>query len=105
MKALAKTERSPVLWLEDVLIAGVGPIGIVAAAVARPMGTAVVALNVKNGRTLRCAPYIPESSITQRVPRDLLLEPQHFDLASDVVPDLPQLDYLDPILLLWDTHD
>jgi hypothetical protein len=54
---------------------------------------------------LRGAPYIPESSITQRVPRDLLLELQHFDLAADVVPDLPQLDSFDPILLLWDTHD
>ena len=54
---------------------------------------------------LRGAPYIPESSISRRVPRDLLLELQHFDLASDVVPDLPQLDSFDPILLLWDTHD
>jgi hypothetical protein len=54
---------------------------------------------------LRGAPYIPESSISQRVPRDLLLELQHFDLASDVVPDLPQLDSFDPMLLLWDTHD
>jgi hypothetical protein len=51
------------------------------------------------------APYIPESPITQRVPRDLLVELQHFDLASDVVPDLPQLDSFDPILLLWATHD
>jgi Glycosyl hydrolases family 2, sugar binding domain/Glycosyl hydrolases family 2 len=54
---------------------------------------------------LRGAPYIPESSITQRVPRDLLLELQHFDLASDVVPNLPQLDSFDPLLMLWDTHD
>ena len=54
---------------------------------------------------LRGGPYIPESSISRRVPRDLLLELQHFDLASDVVPDLPQLDSFDPILLLWDTHD
>ena len=54
---------------------------------------------------LRGAPYIPESAITQRVPRDLLLELQHFDLASDVVPDLPQLDSFDSMLLLWDTHD
>jgi len=54
---------------------------------------------------LRGAPYIPESSLTRRVPRDLLLELQHFDLASDVVPDLPQLDSFDPILMLWDTHD
>ena len=54
---------------------------------------------------LRGAPYIPDSPLTQRVPRDLLLELQHFDLASDVVPDLPQLESFDPILLLWDTHD
>ena len=54
---------------------------------------------------LRGAPYIPESALTRRVPRDLLLELQHFDLASEVVPNLPQLDSFDPLLLLWDTHD
>jgi hypothetical protein len=54
---------------------------------------------------LRGALYIPESAITKRAPRDLLLELQNFDLAADVVPELPPLDSLDPILLLWDTHD
>ncbi len=54
---------------------------------------------------LRGAPYIPQSGISAQVPRDLLLELQHFDLSSQVVPDLPQLQSFDPILLLWDTHD
>jgi hypothetical protein len=54
---------------------------------------------------LRGAPYIPKSPLTQQVPHDLLLELQHFDLASEVVRELPQLDSFDPILLLWDTHD
>jgi glycosyl hydrolase family 2 len=54
---------------------------------------------------LRGAPYIPDSPLARTVPRDLLLELQHFDLASDVVPNLPQLDSFDPMLLLWDTHD
>lgn len=54
---------------------------------------------------LRGAPFIPHHPITQRVPRELLLELQHFDLASEVVPNLPHLDSFDPVLLLWDTHD
>ncbi len=54
---------------------------------------------------LRGAPYIPDRPLGGRLPRDLLLELQHFDLASEVVPDLPQLDSWDPHLLLWDTHD
>lgn len=54
---------------------------------------------------LRGAPYIPHSAISDRVPHALLLELQHFDLASEVVPNLAHLDSFDPILLLWDTHD
>ncbi len=54
---------------------------------------------------LRGAPYISDNLLAGRVPRDFFVELQHFDLASDVVPNLPQLDSWDPILLLWDTHD
>lgn len=54
---------------------------------------------------LRGAPYIPSHPVNKVVPRDLLVELQHFDLASDVVPNLAQLEACDPILLLWDTHD
>lgn len=54
---------------------------------------------------LRGAPFVPEPGLPPVVPRDLLLELQHFDLASRVVPDPPYLEYVDPLLLLWDTHD
>lgn len=54
---------------------------------------------------LRGGPYIPASALSRRVPRDFFVELQHFDLAADVVPNLPHLGSFDPILLLWDTHD
>lgn len=54
---------------------------------------------------LRGAPYFSTNAFGQGIPRDLLVELQHFDLASRVVPDLPHLDSFDPVLLLWDTHD
>ncbi|HEY5914941.1 MAG TPA: sugar-binding domain-containing protein [Verrucomicrobiae bacterium] len=54
---------------------------------------------------LRGAPYVPDSGFSPRVPRELWLEVQPFDLSSQVVPNLAHLDAFDPILLLWDTHD
>lgn len=36
---------------------------------------------------------------------ELLVDHQHFDLAGDVVPDIGYLEEIDPILMLWDTHD
>jgi hypothetical protein len=54
---------------------------------------------------LRGAPYIPDHALTQRIPRDLLLELQPFDLASQVVPDVNYLEHINPVLMLWDTHD
>jgi hypothetical protein len=54
---------------------------------------------------LRGAPYVPGHALSKQVPRDLLVELQHFDLAGDVVPELNYLEAIDPILLLWDTHD
>jgi hypothetical protein len=51
------------------------------------------------------APYISEHPLTRQVPRDLLLELQHFDLASQVVPDINYLENIDPVLMLWATHD
>ena len=54
---------------------------------------------------LRGAPYIPEHALAQTIPRDLLVELQHFDLSSQVVPDIKYLEAIDPILMLWDTHD
>jgi hypothetical protein len=54
---------------------------------------------------LRGGPYIPNSSLSRRIARDFFVELQHFDLAADVVPNLPQLESFDPMLLLWDTHD
>lgn len=54
---------------------------------------------------LRGAPYLPDHDLLDRVPRDLLVDLQHFDLAGDVLPDLVFLEEIDPILMLWDTHD
>jgi hypothetical protein len=54
---------------------------------------------------LRGAPYVPDHALSASVPRDLLVELQHFDLAGQVVPDIGYLDGIDPILMLWDTHD
>ena len=54
---------------------------------------------------LRGAPYLPASPLLLRMPRDLLVELQAFDLAAKVLPDVPYLDSIDPMLMLWDTHD
>lgn len=54
---------------------------------------------------LRGAPFVPEHPIIERAPRSFWIELQHFDLAGDVIPELRYLDQIDPILLLWDTHD
>ncbi|MCC6124932.1 MAG: hypothetical protein IT426_08220 [Pirellulales bacterium] len=54
---------------------------------------------------LRGAPYLPDHALSAEVPRDLLVELQHFDLSSPVVPEISYLDAIDPILMLWDTHD
>ncbi len=54
---------------------------------------------------LRGAPVVDTRALGARVPRELLVELQHFDLASGVIPDLPWLEQMDPLLMLWDTHD
>ena len=54
---------------------------------------------------LRGAPYVPDHALAKQVPRELLVELQHFDLAGRVVPEINYLDAIDPILMLWDTHD
>lgn len=55
---------------------------------------------------LRGGPYLPDHPIVSRVPRDLLVELQHFDLAGPVIPRIDaHLEEVDPVLLLWDNHD
>jgi hypothetical protein len=54
---------------------------------------------------LRGAPWVPDHALARTVPHNLLVELQHFDLAGPVVPDLHYLEAIDPILMLWDTHD
>lgn len=54
---------------------------------------------------LRGAPYVNPAALGGAVPRELLVELQHFDLASQVISNLPWLEQMDPILMLWDTHD
>ncbi len=38
-------------------------------------------------------------------PRQMLVELQTFDLAADVIPDLKYLDQIDPLFMLWESHD
>jgi hypothetical protein len=54
---------------------------------------------------LRGAPYVPDHPLVQRAPRAFWIELQHFDLASAVIPDIKYLAEIDPVLMLWDTHD
>lgn len=54
---------------------------------------------------LRGAPYIAAHPLLERVPRKLLLELQHFDLAGPVIPDIKYAGQIDPILMLWNNHD
>jgi hypothetical protein len=54
---------------------------------------------------LRGAPVVDTRVLGPAVPREALVDLQHFDLASGVIPDLPWLEQIDPMLMLWDTHD
>jgi hypothetical protein len=54
---------------------------------------------------LRGAPCVPRNVLSGKVPHDFFVELQHFDLAGPVVPDVDYLDSIDPIVMLWDTHD
>lgn len=54
---------------------------------------------------LRGAPYIGQSVETTGIPRELLLELQHFDISSRVIPEPPYVTEIEPLLMLWDTHD
>jgi hypothetical protein len=54
---------------------------------------------------LRGGPVILDHPALKNVPRQMLVELQHFDLAGDVIPDIPYLEQIDPIFMLWDNHD
>lgn len=54
---------------------------------------------------LRGGPYISNHPILKFIPRQMLVELQHFDLAGSVIPDITYLDQIDPILMLWNNHD
>jgi hypothetical protein len=54
---------------------------------------------------LRGGPVIADHPFTSVVPRPLLVDLQHFDLAGPVVPDLGYLEQISPILMFWDNHD
>jgi hypothetical protein len=49
--------------------------------------------------------YDRNHPLTKTVPREMFVELQHFDLAGPVIPQIEYLDLIDPILLLWATHD
>ncbi len=53
---------------------------------------------------LRGGPLVTELC-ENLVPRSMLVELQHFDLAADVIRDIQYLDAIDPLLMLWETHD
>ncbi len=54
---------------------------------------------------LRGGPFVADHALTRRVPRELLVELQHFDLAGPVVPDMSYLEQVSPVLMFWDNHD
>ncbi len=54
---------------------------------------------------LRGGPVIADHPFNSVVPRLLLVDLQHFDLAGPVVPDLEYLEQVSPILMFWDNHD
>lgn len=54
---------------------------------------------------LRGGPYLSNHPLLKVIPRQLLVELQHFDLAGSVVPDIAYLEQIDPILMLWHNHD
>lgn len=54
---------------------------------------------------LRGAPYISDNPLTQTIPREFLLDLQNFDLAGQIIPEIKYMENIDPVLMLWDTHD
>jgi hypothetical protein len=53
---------------------------------------------------LRGGPIVHSASNWEAL-HPMLRELQHFDLASDVVPDVQWLDEATPLFMLWDNHD
>lgn len=54
---------------------------------------------------LRGGPVVLPHPALPGLHHDFFVETQHFDLANGVIPQVAYLDEIDPILLLWDTHD
>lgn len=54
---------------------------------------------------LRGGPVVMPHPAIAQLPRGFLVETQHFDLAGPVIANPAYLAEVDPILLLWDTHD
>ncbi len=53
---------------------------------------------------LRGGPVVSER-LRGLIPRELLIDTQHFDMAGDVVRDIQYLDSIDPLFMLWEAHD
>jgi hypothetical protein len=52
------------------------------------------------------APFAPQHAVHERLPAEMLIELQPFDLDSGhLMPWGPWLDQVDPILAFWETHD
>jgi Glycosyl hydrolases family 2, sugar binding domain/Glycosyl hydrolases family 2, TIM barrel domain len=54
---------------------------------------------------LRGGPVVFPHPALPGLHHDFFVETQHFDLSSGVIPNVSYLGEVDPILLLWDTHD
>ncbi|MBL8821466.1 MAG: beta galactosidase jelly roll domain-containing protein [Planctomycetia bacterium] len=56
---------------------------------------------------LRGGPFVnPHHPVYQRLQSpSFFAEYQHFELASDVIPNIQYLTEIDPIVMLWDNHD
>jgi len=54
---------------------------------------------------LRGGPYLPDHPTWKSVPREAMVDLQHFDFAGPVIYDCQFLDQITPVVLLWDNHD
>ena len=65
----------------------------------------VGSLPLKQHWFLRGGPIVTSHHATWNAMHPMLIELQHFDLSSRVLPDLQWLDQLEPLVMLWDNHD
>lgn len=63
-------------------------------------------LRTREHQYYRGAPFVPPHAFAERVPPQLLYDLQSLDLETSRTLDLaPLLEEIDPLLLVWDSHD